>query len=186
MKTGVIVGIEKGENRDGENNRLLLSVEISDPDDVQIVELILPFGLDTHPPVGSKVFLDDAGEAYKVAFSVDDGIDPNTEEGESIVYSVSEGVVVARTYYKNDGDIEIESIGGGTVNLRNSGTVEINGDSDFMVRFSALRTAFNQLKSDFDTHVHSGVVTGGNNTAVPTAVSAADIDPAKIDNVKTN
>jgi hypothetical protein len=186
MKTGVIVGIEKGENRDGENKRLLLSVEISDPDDVQIVELILPFGLDVYPPVGSKVFLDKAGESYKICMAVDDGIGPNTEEGESIVYSVSEGAIVARTYYKNNGDIEIESVGGGFVNIRKDGSVEVNGDSDFMVRFSALQTAFNQLKSDFDTHIHSGVVTGGSNTSVPTATSSADIDPAKIDNVKTN
>ena len=181
MKTGVIVGIEKGTNRDAENNRLLLSVEISDPDDVQVVELILPFGLDVYPPVGSKVFLDDAGEAYKIAVAVDDGIDPNTEEGETIVYSVSEGVVVAQTYHKNNGDIEIESIGGGFVNLRKAGAiVEVNGDSDFMVRFSALETAFNQLKSDHDTHKHSG---GG---SPPISSSTADISGAKIVNVKTN
>ncbi len=182
MKTGIIVGIEKSTNRDANNSRLLLSVEISDPDDIQIVELILPFGLDVYPPVGSKVFLDDAGEAYKIAMAIDDGIDPGTEEGESIVYSVSEGVVVARTYYKNNGDIEIESVGGGFVNLRNGGIVEINGDSDFMVRFSVLKTAFNQLKSDFDTHTQ--VISGG--VAQPPTASSADISGAKIDNVKTN
>lgn len=186
MKTGVIVGIENSTNRDAENNRLLLSVEISDPDDVQIVELILPFGLDMHPPVGSKVFLDDAGEAYKIAFAIDDGIDPTTEEGESIVYSVSEGAIVAQTYYKKDGDIEIESIGGGTVNLRNAGIVEVNGAIDFMVRYTALATAFNELKAAFNAHKHGGVQTGIGESAGPSVSSSADITLAKIINVKTN
>lgn len=182
MKTGVIVNIEKKKNRDGTNDRLLLSVEISDPEDIQIVELILPFGLDVYPPIGSKVFLNDAGEAYKIAIAIDGGIDPATSEGESIMYSVSGGIIVARTHYKNDGDIEIESIGGGTVNIRNGGNVEINGVADNMVRFSALETAFNQLKSDFNNHTQV-VIAGVAQT--PTA-SSADISGAKIDNVKTN
>ena len=182
MKTGKIVGVEKDKNRDGTSNRLLLSVEISDPDDVQIIELILPFGLDVHPPVGSKVFIDEAGEAYKLAVAVDDEIGPNSEEGESIIYSISEGAIVASTYYKNNGDIEIQSVAGGYVNIRKGGNVEINGVADNMVRFSALETAFNQLKSDFDNHTQ--VVVGG--VAQAPANSSADISAAKIDNVKTN
>ena len=186
MKTGVIRGVEKDSNRDGINNRLLLSVEISDPDDVQIIELILPFGLDVYPPVGSKVFIDDAGEAYKLAVAVDDEIGPNSEEGESIIYSIAGGAIVASTHYKNNGDIETISIGGGFLNTRETGTVEINGVVDFMVRFSALETAFNELKAAHNTHKHGGVQAGIVTSAIPDVLSGADISLAKIVNVKTN
>ena len=186
MKTGVIVGVEKDKNRDGTNNRLLLSVEISDPDDVQIIELIQPFGLDVHPPAGAKVFIDEAGEAYKLAVAVDAEIGPNSEEGESIIYSISGGAIVASTHYKNNGDIEHVSVDGGTVKIRATGVVEINGTTDFMVRFSALETAFNELKNAHNTHKHGGVDTGIGTSGGPDVSSAADISLAKIDNVKTN
>ena len=186
MKTGIIVGVKKDKNRDGTNNRLLLSVEISAPDDVQIVELILPFGLDVHPPVGSKVFLDEAGEAFKLAVAIDAGIGPDSEEGESIIYSIADGAIVASAHYKNNGDIEHVSVDGGFVNIRNSGVVEINGSTDFMVRFSALETAFNELKAAHNNHKHGGVDTGSGTSSGPDVSSAADISLAKIDDVKTN
>lgn len=79
--------------------------------------------------------------------------------------------------------------------LKNDETIEIGGDDDHMVRYSALETAFNQLKSDFDslvttfnTHVHPGVTTGPGSTTVtatPSSPSSADITGAKIDDIKT-
>lgn len=79
--------------------------------------------------------------------------------------------------------------------LKKDGTMEIGGNTDNMVRFSELQTAFNQLKSDFNdlvikfnTHVHPGVTAGGASTlvtATPGTASAADISDAKIDEIKT-
>jgi hypothetical protein len=66
-----------------------------------------------------------------------------------------------------------------------SSSMELGGNVDNAVRFSALETAFNQLKSDFDGHTHGGVDTGGGTTS-PAITSSADITGAKIDNIKTS
>ena len=82
------------------------------------------------------------------------------------------------------------------VYLRSSGDIEIGGDTDNMVRFSKLKEAFDELKNDFNnfvsttyaTHTHN-VISIGAPTAVPVPLgttSAADIDPAKIDEIKTS
>jgi len=76
------------------------------------------------------------------------------------------------------------------VHLRTDGTCEIGGDTDFMVRYSALETAFNELKDKFNTHIHTTTGTVGP-TAVPgvitppTTQSNADISGAKIEEIKT-
>lgn len=82
------------------------------------------------------------------------------------------------------------------VKARKNGNLEVNGDSDFMVRYSKLEEAYNQLKSDLDSlvssynsHVHPGVTSGGSSTApTPTqgSPSTGNITGAKIDNVLTN
>ncbi len=79
--------------------------------------------------------------------------------------------------------------------LKNDGTMEIGGDTDNMVRFSKLKDAFDELKNDFNnfvsttyaTHTHVSA-SPGSPTAVPVPLgttSAANIDPAKIDEIKT-
>lgn len=79
--------------------------------------------------------------------------------------------------------------------LKNDATIEIGGDTDNMVRFSELKTAFDQLKSDFNSfvsttfNVHTHVsASPGSPTATPVptgTTSTANIDPAKIDEIKT-
>ena len=86
-----------------------------------------------------------------------------------------------------------------SLHLKKDGTAEFGGDSDFMVRYSALETAFNELKSDFNslvakhnTHVHPfvGLAVGVPGFTTPTTTtetpSIADISGAKIDEIKTS
>lgn len=68
---------------------------------------------------------------------------------------------------------------------KKDGTCEIGGNSDFMVRFNALKSGFDQLRQDFNTHVHTGVQTGGGSSGVPATPSSASIDNAKIEQIKT-
>jgi len=73
-------------------------------------------------------------------------------------------------------------------------TIEILGSSDTAVRFSELKTAFdehlgdfNQLVADYNGHVHPGVTAGAASTLVTLTqgtVSTADIDPAEVPEVK--
>lgn len=56
------------------------------------------------------------------------------------------------------------------------GTCEFGGKNNHLTQFEALQTAFNQLKSDFNAHVHSS------NGTPPTVPSTADVSGAKLAN----
>lgn len=78
--------------------------------------------------------------------------------------------------------------------LDNDGTHTINNGTDWAVRYSALETAFNQLRADhnklqasYDAHTHPGVTSGSSSTGgtVPSgAESTADIEPAKVEEIR--
>lgn len=81
------------------------------------------------------------------------------------------------------------------LHLKNDGTAEFGGATDFMVRFNELQTGFDELVNDhnnlvqtFNTHVHPGVTSGAASTSpppTPEIPSAADISASKIDEIKT-
>ena len=175
IRTGIVVGREFRKNRDGENDRLLLQVQVTDADDVHTVEYMLSSGEDSNPPDGAKVLIIDAGRAYKIAIAADDNIQPSMAAGEKKIYSISDGGIAA------------------FINFLQDGTIEINGGNDFAVRFNELETGFNQLKSDHDNfianiyglHDHPTAPTGPVSTpSVLGSASTADISAAKVEEVK--
>ena len=105
-----------------------------------------------------------------------------TEPGEKRIFSTDEnGNVVMYLHLKNDG------------------TAEFNGNTDNLVRYSELKTAFDNLKSDFNalvakfnahTHPYVGLVVGVPGTTTPTTTpgtaSSADMSGAKINEIKTS
>lgn len=136
--------------------------------DVQTSLPILPHGIDSKPVSGQtgihakttnrsdSIFL---GVVYKSSV---------TSEGETRIFATdSDGTEVFDILLKNDG------------------TCEFGGNSDYMVRFNELKTGFDQLRSDFNSfliHVH-GVA--GTPPVPPATPSIASIDGAKIDSIKT-
>jgi hypothetical protein len=182
VQTGKIVGRKIAVNRDGEKKVLLLSCEITDPDDVQTVEYFQQAGTDNEPPDGSTVLLVKVGSAWKIAIAVDDGIepDPSLLPGEFEYYSSLLGVKKA------------------SIKGRKTGQLELNGIGDYAVKFNQLKTAFDQLKSDFDNHVskyngHTHTTTATVSTGLPGVIApttdtstptTADIDPAKAETIE--
>ena len=73
------------------------------------------------------------------------------------------------------------------IHLKNDGTQEIGGDTDFMVRYSALEAAFNELQEKFNTFANAYVPGSPTVTGLPPTVSpsTADITSAKIEEIKT-
>jgi hypothetical protein len=82
--------------------------------------------------------------------------------------------------------------------LKEDGTAEIGGNTDNMVRFSDLETAYNQLKDDhdalvtaFNQHVHPTAAPGAPSpptpvpNVIPATLSTGDISDAKIEEIKT-
>lgn len=160
IRIGTVRGREIKPNRNGAGDVILLQVEISGPDDVQTVELMTHAGDEASPPNGAQVVLVQIGPAWVVALAADDLIPPGIDVGERRVYSQDAGARKATIYWRINGQLEL------------------NGTGDHAVRFAALETAFNQLKSDFNSH-------GGHFSGeISPVASTADISGAKIDTIE--
>ena len=135
---------------------------------------IAPFGDDSCPPKGVKgIKTITSTDAYHVILGYFNRSNI-ANEGEKRLFSV-----------KSDGSISFY------VHLKSNGTMEIGGSDDNLVRYSELKSGFDQLKSDFNnfkaTHTHAGVTTGTGTSGIPTdtTASTADISGCKIDEIKT-
>lgn len=163
---GVVTGRRISRNRDGDKNVLILQVSLIDGEDTRSIELFS--SSDFNPANGTRVYICNVSDSYQVAVATSDGLAPEVEPGEVEFYSTDNPVTAkqARIYLNKDGEI-----------ILNQGT-------DFAVRFSALETAFNQLKSDFDLHTHDYNPGPGSSTpTAPPVASTADISGAKIEEI---
>ena len=150
-------------------------------DDVQEVLNVSDFGDDSHPVenmVAIYAETTDIGNPVVIGYINKNQI---SDVGEKRIFSTdSDGNVVFALHLKNDG------------------TAEFGGDSDFLVRYNELESGFNQLKSDFNdlvvkynAHVHPfvGLAVGVPGVTTPTTTSGtpstASIANAKIDEIKT-
>ena len=129
---GRVTGAEVLPNKDGLTPVLMLQVEITDPDDVQSIELLRSAGVDSNPLNDCKVFIGQVGEAYKLVIANDDGILPTAEPGEYEIYSAvgapPAAVKFARVKVLKDGSVEIAAQPGGieqcSIILKPDGTIE--------------------------------------------------------------
>jgi len=129
------------------------------------------------PHPGSRVLIVDVGKSYRLAIAMDDLAVPDLS-------SVGE-----RQIYSSDTSGAKKA----TITLRVDGTTELLGTGDFAVRYNELKTAFDQLKSDFDNFVTITYNLHNHPTAPPGAVSppsvtgsssTADMSAAKIAEIK--
>jgi hypothetical protein len=163
---GTVTGQEIKKNRDGGVEVRLLQVQLSNESDTQTVQFFPLSGDDSPPQINDKVVVLPIGPAFKVALAIQDSVVPSMGAGEKKLYSRdSNGVIAA------------------FINFLSNGNLELNGDAKSAVRFEDLKTAFNQLKTDFDTHNHPTAPTGPVSTP-STAPSTADITPAESSTVK--
>lgn len=139
--------------------------------------LSLPAGIDACPILGDinipeniyadktiLVEIDSAGHTAIVGV-VPDGL---VNEGEIKIYGrvITSGQQASYVLCKPDG------------------IIELNGNTDFAVRYLELEKAFNKLKSDYNAHTHN-YNPGPGAAAATTATTAttADISLAKVDTV---
>lgn len=147
-------------------------------DDVIDVTMASSFGIDSRIPKNKPAIsvVTNTGDEYIVGV-VNTSSDP--DDGETYLYSMD----------KNGK--EFKSI----VKLKNDGTIEIGGNKHNAVRFDPLKDAFNDLLdrfnahiSHYNTHIHTGTAGSVPLTISPTTSqsqpSQANIQPAKIDNIK--
>ena len=158
VKTGIITGREVTTNRDGENQRLMLQVQLTNSDDIQTVEYVSLPGQDENPIDGNRVYIIEVGETYKIGIAVDDGVTPDMDTGEKRLYSVSDAGVIQAF-----------------IKLLKTGIIEINGSADFAIRFNALNTALQSMLTDLNADI---VAAGGAGS------TTLDISGAKVAEVK--
>ena len=162
VRTGIITGREITTNRDGTNQRVMLQVQMSNPDDIQTVEYVSLPGQDENPINGSRVYIIEVANSYKIGIAVDDGVDPWGDPGEKRVYSTdAAGAIQA------------------FINLLKTGIIEINGNADFAVRFTALETQMQlmvtAINAAFATKLNGAGAAGG---------IVLDLSTAKVAEVK--
>jgi hypothetical protein len=88
MIIGRVTGYEIDKNKEGDEDSLLLQVELTESNDVQTVELYGSGGRDYNPPTDSTVVVIPIADALQIAVAVNDGIAPESEPGETEIYSV--------------------------------------------------------------------------------------------------
>jgi hypothetical protein len=146
--------------------------------DIQTPSEILPYGLDSNP-IKDMIALycptDEKGQTAIIGY-----INKNqkAKPGEFRTFATDkDGVEKFYTWMKDDG------------------TMEIGGDTNFAVLFNELKTEFNKLKkshndflTEYQTHIHSGgTISGSTGPTVSTQLpNASNIDNAKNTKIKTN
>lgn len=165
MEIGVIKGFEINKNRDNTLSTVLLQCKISDDSDIQTVELINEDGVDSRPPKESRIIIVPVGEAFKVGISIDDKVAPDAAllEGEKKIYSSESGTVKA------------------FIKWLKSGVIELNGNADFAVRYTALESKLQELI----TAINAETTAINNIYPYPRSAITVDFSGAKIDEVTT-
>lgn len=150
--------------------------------DIQEVITVGPFGVDSRAikdMVAIHAQTGVSGESVVIGFINKDCI---AAIGENRIFSTDENGILS-TY----------------IHLKNDQTMEIGGNTDFMVRYSELENAFDQLKSDHNQLAQKwdsfcSLYTPGSPSTVGTpptlatstvGQSTADITGAKIEEIKT-
>ncbi|MCK5218422.1 hypothetical protein KAR10_02795 [bacterium] len=183
LQIGKLTGFEIKENRDGANKVLLLQVEVTDSDDIRTIEYYQAAGQDSNPPIDSLIAFLSAGSAWAVSLGANDEIEPTSDSGEYKIYSSLAGAIKAFFKLFKTGLARLEAAiveiaATGKIEMSGS-TIDLNGNTDFAVRFSVLQTAFNQLLADYNVHAHGASPT----TDTP---SSAAIAGAKVSDVRVS
>lgn len=147
--------------------------------DVQSAPVVMPFGDDSQAP-----------RDWMALYGKTD------VNGDNVIIGYINKNVVAGSGEKRIYSVKSDNSLSTYIYLKDDETMEIGGNVDYMVRFNKLKDAFNELKGDFNdlvtkfnTHTHVLSLTAGTGTAAPTLTtgspSSADINPAKIEEIKT-
>lgn len=154
IKSGVTVATVKASVRFGQN---------------VLADIYAASGDDSPPLPDDMLYLadNDATGGRSCLGVVDQVNAPEAEPGEKRLYARdSNGAPVVIIWLKADG------------------TLELNGDTDNAVRFSALQTKLTALENQLKLHVHPGVTSGPSSTGASVTPFDADISAAKVDEVK--
>jgi len=136
----------------------MLQVQVTESRDIQSLQLEQS-GFEIVPEIGDMIVIYKVNDSFKLGSIYQNGIvpDPSLKQGETKIYAKQGSSVKS------------------FMRCRVSGEIELNGDIDWAVKFSALESLVNELNSKFDSHIHPG---GTPNTGTPT--QPLDLDPSNL------
>ncbi len=146
-------------------NRLIQKVRRLGKYDIQTAPIAAPYGIDCNPIEGMvAIFAETSMKGDQVIIGY---VNKNAiaEVGGLRLFSTNSAG--AEQFY---------------VYLRASNNLELGGDARHLARFEELETAFNELKSAYNSHTHLSTATGTPTSGVSVS-SSADISACKIDNI---
>ena len=126
LKVGTVDKTRVDVNGDGGVQVRLVDVILSDPQDVQTVQLWTKEGEDYNPAPGSKILVLHAGSAWGIGIAVDDEFLPAAAAGEKYIYALDPTGTTIMSSIKlfNDGSVEIAGLSGlGKVTINPDGTI---------------------------------------------------------------
>ncbi|NIP56137.1 hypothetical protein GWN42_31355 [candidate division KSB1 bacterium] len=137
---GKITRVSIGQNdaRTGPARRLVLQVATSE--NVQDLEHMQPAGEDSAPATGDEGIIMQVADDFYVVIAFDDGITPEAQEGEKIIYAHTPGSREAFIKLGVDGEISL-------------GNKTVPAPDDYAVLYNELKREFNELKQKFNTFV---------------------------------
>jgi len=151
--------------------------------DVQETPTVSPYGIDSNPVADMVGLYAETGEKGKNVLIGYINKSAIAQPGENRLFSTDTNGVVKAVIY-----------------LRNNGDLELNGDEDYMVRYSELKAGFDDLKAELNAMITNWnllttvYIPGGPTVVgspltlagydVPLAI--ASIDASKINNVRTS
>jgi len=146
--------------------RRLVKVLRGGKSDVQRVKESMPSGWDSAPIKGMvAVYSENTQKAHPVILGYFN-VNQISEPGEARIYSLS-----------SQGEVKA------FIMLRTDGSQEFNGTGNYLSKFNELKAGFDQLRTEFNTHIHTGNL--GAPTTPPAVPSTASIDTSKALKLKT-
>ena len=146
-------------------NRLIQKVRRLGKYDIQTAPIAAPYGIDCNPIEGMvAIFAETSMKGDQVIIGY---VNKNAiaEVGGLRLFSTNSAG--AEQFY---------------VYLRASNNLELGGDARHLARFEELETAFNELKSAYNSHTHLSTATG-TPTSTTSAARSADMSACKIDKI---
>lgn len=169
---------------DTDKFRVLSLVRYGKDDALDEVDEVSPWGIDSNA-------VNDIAAAHTTSSVMGEDVvlgyfikEKKAARGETRVFSTNAGgEEQTRIWLHANGDIEL------------GGTGDANSNTNHATQYEALKTAFDELKGDFNSlvqaynsHVHVLTLSAGTGTAAPTATSgapsAADVSGAKLSKIK--
>lgn len=185
---GIVTGAEVKINRDGTVPGRLCQAVITDPEDVQTIEMT--GGSDEfHPPNGCRLLILEAGPDCKMVVGVDDGVAPVMEAGGKRIYSLNTGgeKVMAEVQLQPDGRIIIKNDAVSLTLDPDGKTTLVNGGGSFTMdpggnfTFHGASSTFDHPVTMQSTLAVTGAITASSTIkasgtiTAPTVVGSTDV-----------